>query len=79
MENRDKNLAAVQALEVQMDLSVCWVNGSPECLEAAKLLYMRKYQRALDVLEGLVVARVFELTKMNRSQTGKPPFIPGGC
>lgn len=32
---------------------------------------MRKYQRALDVLEGLIVSRMFELTKMNRSQTGK--------
>ena len=32
---------------------------------------MRKYQRSLDNLEGLVVARIFELTKMNRSQTGE--------
>ncbi|KAJ3503342.1 hypothetical protein NLJ89_g8479 [Agrocybe chaxingu] len=31
---------------------------------------MRKYQRCLDTLEGLVVARMFKLTKMNMSQTG---------
>jgi len=31
---------------------------------------MWTYQRCIDVLEGLVVAQMFELTKMNRSQTG---------
>ena len=31
---------------------------------------MRTYQRCIDALEGLIVARMFELTKMNRSQTG---------
>jgi hypothetical protein len=35
------------------------------------LVTMRKYQRALDHLEGLIVACMFELTKMNMSQTGK--------
>ena len=72
IENRDKDLSAVQALEVRMGIIERWIPGSPEGNEAAKLLHMRKYQRALDVLEGLVVARVFELSKMNRSQTGKP-------
>jgi hypothetical protein len=54
-----------------MDVTEHWAPGSPECHEAAKLLHMCKYQRALDVLEGLVVARVFELSKMNHSQSGK--------
>ena len=54
-----------------MDIATHWVPGSPECLEASKLLYMHKYQWALDVLEGLVVACVFELSKMNCSQTGQ--------
>jgi len=39
----------------------------------------RRYQRCLDSLEGLVVARMFELKKMNMSQTGmwlsSPLFI----
>lgn len=30
----------------------------------------RKYQLALDALELLIVERIFELTKMNQSQTG---------
>jgi len=75
IENRDKDLIAVQALEVRMDIIKRWVSGGPECNEAAKLLHMCKYQRALDVLEGLVVARVFELSKMTRSQTGQPSLI----
>jgi hypothetical protein len=37
---------------------------------------MCRYQHCIDTLEGLVVARIFELTKMNRSQTGElPAFI----
>jgi hypothetical protein len=52
-----------------MDVTEHWAPGSPGCHEAAKLLHMRKYQRALNVLEGL--ARVFELSRMNRSQSGK--------
>jgi hypothetical protein len=56
---------------VRMDVMERWAPRSPECHEAVKLLHMRKYQRALDVLEGLVVARVFELSKMNHSQSGK--------
>jgi hypothetical protein len=51
-----------------MDVTERWAPGSPECHKAAKLLYMRKYQRALNVL---VVAHVFELSKMNCSQSGK--------
>jgi hypothetical protein len=30
-----------------------------------------RYQQALDQLQGLVVARMFELRKMNMSGTGK--------
>lgn len=32
---------------------------------------VRTYQKAVDKLEGLVVQRLFELTKANVSQTGK--------
>ncbi|KAG1840303.1 hypothetical protein DFJ58DRAFT_718410 [Suillus subalutaceus] len=38
--------------------------------KAGRLVANRKYQRALDRLEGLVVARIFELAKMNRAGTG---------
>ena len=72
LEKHDKDLAVVHALELRLGGISRWVVGSPEFEEAAKLVSMRKYQRCLDDLEGLVVARIFELTKMNRSQTGEP-------
>jgi hypothetical protein len=71
IENQDKDLKAVQGLEVWMDVTEHWEPRSPECHKAAKLLHMCKYQRALNVLEGLVVACVFELSKMNFSWSGK--------
>lgn len=71
IENRNKDLLAVQALELKMEITNRWILGDALCHETVQLLYMHKYQRALNVLEGLVVAWVFELSKLNRSQTGQ--------
>lgn len=76
IKNHNKDLQVVQALEVQMEITERWTPMSPACHEAAQMLRMHKYQRALDVLEGLVVACVFELGKMNRSQTGMLLLYP---
>ncbi|KAG1719798.1 hypothetical protein EDD22DRAFT_983278 [Suillus occidentalis] len=46
------------------------VPDTPEWEDAGCLVAKRKYQRALDALEGLVVACIFELTKLNCSGTG---------
>jgi hypothetical protein len=43
---------------------------SAEWRAASELVGRRRYQRCLDNLEGLIVSRMFELTKMNMSQTG---------
>lgn len=70
LENRDKDLLVVQELELKLTVAVRWV---PDCLEwkaAALMVGKRRYQRCLDDLEGLIVSRMFELTKMNMSQTG---------
>jgi hypothetical protein len=71
LESYEKDLKIVQDLERRLDIIVRWEPGSAEWLNTSKLVAMRKYQRALDQLEGLIVARMFELTKMNMSQTGK--------
>lgn len=71
LENHDKDLRVVQELELRLEIQERWTIGSTEWQKASQLVAMRKYQRALDVLEGLIVARMFELTKMNRSQTGE--------
>ncbi|KAF8144404.1 hypothetical protein K438DRAFT_1992863 [Mycena galopus ATCC 62051] len=64
-----KSLAAVQDLEVRLGITTRWVPGSEEWEKAAKMVSSRRYQRALDQLQGLVVARMFELTKVNMSGT----------
>ncbi|KAF8210847.1 hypothetical protein K438DRAFT_1752611 [Mycena galopus ATCC 62051] len=56
-----KSLGAVQDLEMP---------GSEEWERAAKMVSSRHYQRMLDQLQGLVVVRMFELTKVNTSGTG---------
>jgi len=71
LEKYDKTLNTVQALELKLDISERWQPESEEWQCTGRLVAMRKYQRALDVLEGLIVARMCELTKMNRSQTGE--------
>ncbi|KII93196.1 hypothetical protein PLICRDRAFT_383096 [Plicaturopsis crispa FD-325 SS-3] len=70
VENYEKDLKAVQVLELRLDIQARWMPTDLEWQNAGRLVAMRKYQRALDTLEGLIVARMFELTKMNRSQTG---------
>ncbi|KAI0058310.1 hypothetical protein BV25DRAFT_1872035 [Artomyces pyxidatus] len=70
LETRDKDLVAVQELEAKLNIAQRWEPGIVEWEQTGKMVVMRSYQRALDLLEGLVVARMFELTKMNMSQTG---------
>lgn len=68
-----KDLLVVQSLEVRMDIVTRWDPKDDKWKEAAVMVGRRRYQRCLDALEGLVVARMFELTKMNMSQTGASP------
>lgn len=65
-----KDLIVVQNLEVRMGVLRRWGPADDEWRQAAEMVGKRRYQRCLDSLEGLVVARMFELTKMNMSQTG---------
>ncbi|KAF9056704.1 hypothetical protein BJ165DRAFT_1399313, partial [Panaeolus papilionaceus] len=65
-----KDLLRVQELERKLEIKVRWKQRDPEWKAVEKLVKQRKYQRALDSLEGLVVSRMFELSKMNMSGTG---------
>ncbi|KAF8518165.1 hypothetical protein BU17DRAFT_91300 [Hysterangium stoloniferum] len=69
LENWDKDLVVVQELEVKLSFQVRWIPDHPEWKAAALLVGKRHYQQCLDELEGLIVSRMFELTKMNMSQT----------
>ncbi|KAJ6511099.1 hypothetical protein C8R45DRAFT_1089224 [Mycena sanguinolenta] len=59
--------AKAKALNLKMLLEVQWVNTDEEWEAAAELVAMRRYGRAVDTLELLVVKRILELTKMNQS------------
>ena len=70
LEHQKRDLIAVQLLENKLNIAQRWEQGSFEWQAAAEKVSMRTYQWCIDVLEGLVIARMFELTKMNQSQTG---------
>ncbi|KAJ7435593.1 hypothetical protein B0H11DRAFT_1755896 [Mycena galericulata] len=69
-ENLEKATVAVQEMEVEMGVEVRWVPSCAEWDEAAALVSTRRYRLAINKLERLVIQRMFELTKMNMSQTG---------
>ena len=70
LENYEKDLRFVQDLENKLRISQHWVPGDPEWEDTERLVSNRKYQHAVDHLEGLVVVCIFELGKMNRAGTG---------
>lgn len=79
MELYEKILISVQELEARLGIHPRWLPGSEEWNEAAILVGRRRYQRALDQLQGLIIARIFELTKMNMSGTGAFSFLLNVC
>ncbi|KAF7975808.1 hypothetical protein HWV62_8495 [Athelia sp. TMB] len=60
----------VQSLELRLGIQERWTREMSAFQETRRMVAMREYQRALDSLEGLVVARIFELTRMNRAGMG---------
>ncbi|KAF9033498.1 hypothetical protein BDZ89DRAFT_909016, partial [Hymenopellis radicata] len=69
-ERRDRALEDVQRLEVRMEIEHRWTPEMPLWGQTAELRRTRVYRRALDVLERLVISRLFELSKVNQAQTG---------
>ena len=69
-ELAEKNLLAVQGLEMKLGIIRRWTPDDEEWKSASTLVGHRRYQRCLDKLEGLIVSRMFELAKMNMAQTG---------
>lgn len=70
-ERRNNILQEVIAMEVKMGIETRWHPQCEEYRSTVKYISMRKYHRALDNLQRLVVQRLSELHKMNLSQTGK--------
>ncbi|KAJ7248761.1 hypothetical protein C8J57DRAFT_1522233 [Mycena rebaudengoi] len=60
----------VRELEEKLGIVDRWNSTSPRWADTVAEVKKRKYQKALDALELRIVERIFELTKMNRSETG---------
>lgn len=70
-ERMETILREVIAMEVAMGITTRWTPETAEYLETLRYMTTRKYQRALDELRRLVVQRLFELQRLNISQTSK--------
>lgn len=75
IELYESTLANIQNLEMRLSIHTRWTADSPNYVEALKMVAMADYQRALDTLEKLVVARLTELTSMNRARMGECIFL----
>ncbi len=60
----------VRRLEEVLDIDSRWMPGTPEYTKMSIELGERKYRRALDNLERLVVQRLFELSKLGMNGLG---------
>lgn len=61
----------VHKLEETLNISEQWMDSSPEYIKYHQEVILTSYRKAIDELERLVIMRLFELTKMSASGTGK--------
>ncbi len=61
----------VISFELQLGITRRWLPEDKEYKETQKYIATRRYQKALGRLQELVIQRLFELQKLNISQTGK--------
>lgn len=71
-ENERKLIADVQALEACLDIQTRWTVGGDEWVKAKREVKEVEYRKTLDKLECLLIARMFEMSRLNVSGTGEP-------
>ncbi|KAJ6554006.1 hypothetical protein DFH09DRAFT_1248578 [Mycena vulgaris] len=76
-EKMEKDLDSVLELEAALEIVEHWTTASPKWVATTIAVKQHKYQLALDALELLIVERIFELTKMNESQTAPANLFKG--
>ena len=59
-----------EAFEMKLSVERRWTPDCQEWQETEKMSNNREYRKVVDELEGLVVSRLFELSKMNQAGTG---------
>ncbi|CDO74426.1 hypothetical protein BN946_scf184764.g2 [Trametes cinnabarina] len=68
-ENIQNLTAEVVEMEARLNITNRWQPGDVQYEETLKYIMTRKYQKALGKLQRLVIQRLFELHKLNLSQT----------
>ncbi|KAG6892945.1 hypothetical protein C0992_011800 [Termitomyces sp. T32_za158] len=69
-ERRETLLIEILDMEQRMNIDSRWTIHHSEYQKTAEYVANRKYEKALDHLQLLVIKRLFELHKLNLSQTG---------
>ena len=66
---------AARDFEDKLNIADRWSSSHPAFIKAAQSADEIALDRAIDVLEGLVIARLFELAKMNKAGLGVFSFL----
>jgi hypothetical protein len=70
LEKHEALLVEVIVMEVKMDITVRWQLSDTQYIKTVQYMNERKYHRALDHLQKLVIQRLFELSRLNLAGTG---------
>ena len=66
--------------EEECNIAIRWAPTSQEYLDALTIVHERKYRRAIDDLERLVVQWLFEMSKLGMSSIGMSDlFLQNDC
>lgn len=76
-EKVDRLTREVIMMEERMQIQKRWDPSMPEYLETIQYMANRKYHKALDHLQHLVVQRLFELQRLNVSGIGESSHYSG--
>lgn len=75
----DVAMQAVEAIEHALGIEERWMPNSSEYVATQLYVKNRRFIRAVDELERLVVQRLFELSKANLAGTGKHSMSARQC
>ena len=70
-EKMEKAREMVHAFEEKLNVDIRWTPAHPRWIDAEQSITEDVYRKAVDDLVRLVVARLFELSKLNHGSIGK--------
>ncbi|KAJ7810225.1 hypothetical protein B0H14DRAFT_3090839 [Mycena olivaceomarginata] len=70
IEQRNRDIELVEDLEQKLGVETRWTSDSPQWTATDAALKKHKYLDALDEIEQIILARLFEMIKVHQSGTG---------